>query len=84
LRMDAHLEAVSADTIALNQAAQTILLWSDLAFRDQSPLAAINGTTVLRAEIAGVIRAAYDPVMPAMAQDPSHALRLAARVVPPQ
>jgi hypothetical protein len=84
LRMDAHLEAVSADTLALNQAAQTILLWSDLACRDQSPLAAINGTTVLRAEIAGVIRAAYDPVMPAMAQDPSHALRLAARVVPPQ
>jgi hypothetical protein len=35
---------------------------------------------MLRPEIAGVIRAAYDPVLPAMAQDPSHALRLAARL----
>ena len=37
LRMDAHLEAVSADTLALKQATQTILLWSDMAFREQSP-----------------------------------------------
>lgn len=84
LRMDDHLAAVSADTLALSQAAQTILLWSDMAFREQSPLALINDTTVLRPEIAGVIRAAYDPVMPAMARDASHAMRLAARVEPPQ
>lgn len=84
LRMDNHLAAVSADTLALSQAAQTILLWSDMAFREQSPLALINDTTVLRPEIAGVIRAAYDPVMPAMARDASHAMRLAARVEPPQ
>ena len=84
LRMDEHLAKVAADTLALSQAAQTILLWSDMAFRTQSPMAAINGTTVLRPEIAAVIRAAYDPVMPAVSQDPSHALRLAARVVSPQ
>jgi hypothetical protein len=36
--------------------------------------------TVLRPEIAGVIRAAYDRVMPSVAHDPSHALRLSARV----
>ena len=83
LRMDAHLAAVSADTLALSQAAQTILLWSDTAFRESAPIAVINDTTVLRPEIAGVIRAAYDPVMPAMSQDPSHALRLAARVGAP-
>ena len=71
---------MSADTLALSQAAQTILLWSDMAFRKQSPLAGINGTTVLRPEIAGVIRAAYDPVLPVMARDTSHAMRLAARV----
>jgi len=32
------------------------------------------------AEIAALIRAAYDPVMPVAATDPSHALRLAARL----
>jgi hypothetical protein len=35
---------------------------------------------MLRPEIAGVIRAAYDPVLPAMTQDPTLALRLAARL----
>jgi hypothetical protein len=35
---------------------------------------------MLRPEIADVIRAAYDPVMPSMARDASHALRIAARV----
>jgi len=77
LRMDAHLAKASADTLALSQAAQMILLWSDTA---PSLLGEINGMTVLRPEIAGVIRAAYDPVMPSVAHDPSHALRLSARV----
>ena len=80
LRMDEHLEQVSADTLALSQAVQTILLWSDMAFRETSPLAVVNGNTVLRPEISAVIRAAYDPMMPAVAQDPSHSLRLAARL----
>jgi len=80
VRMDEHLEAVSAETLALSQAVQSILLWSDLAFRDTSPLALADGKTVLRPEIANVIRAAYDPVMPVAAQDASHALRLSARL----
>lgn len=84
LRMDAHLSQVSADTLALSQMTQTILLWSDLAFRTQSPLALVKATTVLRPEIAAVIRAAYDPVLPVVARDASHALRVAARAVPPQ
>ena len=83
LRMDQHLAAVAADTLALSQAVQTILLWSDLAFNDTPPLAMIEDKAVLRPEIADVIRAAYDPVMPAVAQDASHALRLAARVQRP-
>ncbi|MFT4742727.1 MAG: hypothetical protein ACI91Z_000701 [Yoonia sp.] len=77
LRMDAHLAEASADTLALSQAAQMILLWSDTA---PSLLGEINGMTVLRPEIAGVIRAAYDPVMPSVAHDPNHALRLSARI----
>jgi hypothetical protein len=83
LRMDEHMQAVGADTLALNQAVQTILLWSDTAFDDTQPLAMIDGNAVLRPDIADVIRAAYDPVMPVSAQDPSHALRLSARIQVP-
>ncbi|SEN78056.1 hypothetical protein [Palleronia pelagia] len=81
LRMDDHLSAVPADTLALSQVVQSMLLWSDTAFTDRSPLAVTpGGATVLRPEIGALVRAAYDPVMPACADDPSHALRLAARV----
>lgn len=80
LRMDAELSAVPAETLALSQIVQSVLLWSDTAFRGQSPLAVAGDRTILRPDIAALIRAAYDPVMPAMSQDKSHALRLAARV----
>ena len=80
LRMDQHLSAVPAETLALSQAVQTIVLWSDLAFRDASPLAMVGDVAVLRPDIAGVIRAGYDPVLPGVAVDASHAFRLAARV----
>ncbi len=80
VRMDRELRAISAEALALGQMVQTILLWSDEAFRDRSALAMAGGRTVLRPDIADVIRAAYDPVMPAAADDPAHALRLAARV----
>ena len=79
LRMDAHLSVVPAETLALSQAVQVIVLWSDLAFRETSPLAMVGDLAVLRIDIAGVIRAGYDPVMPRVALDASHALRLAAR-----
>ena len=84
LRMDDALAAVSADTLALSQVVQSVLLWSDLAFRDRSPLAVAGDTTVLRPDIAALIRAAYDPVMPVAAEDASHALRLSARITPAQ
>lgn len=80
VRMDRHLADVPADTLALSQMVQAMLLWSDLAFTERSPLAMVKDSAVLRPEIAALIRAAYDPVMPAMANDPSHALRLAARI----
>ncbi|WP_299623838.1 hypothetical protein [uncultured Tateyamaria sp.] len=81
LRMDRHLSAVPAETLALSQVVQSMLLWSDLAFRDRSPLAVAGETTVLRPDIAALIRAAYDPVMPVAADDASHALRLSARMM---
>lgn len=81
VRMDDAMAKLAAEDIALAQAAQVILLWSDKAFASQSPLArAPNGVTVLRPDVGAVIRAAYDPVMPVSAADPSHAHRLAARV----
>jgi hypothetical protein len=80
VRMDVHLRAVPAEVLALNQAVQAILLWSDKAFMDQSPLGEASGTVILRPEIGDVIRAVYDPVMPVVARDPSHALRISARM----
>ncbi len=80
LRMAGALADLPADTLALGQAVQSILLWSDTAFDDQSPLALLDGNAVLRPEIANVIRAAYDPVMPSVAQDATHSLRLSARI----
>lgn len=81
LRMDVHLSTVPAEALALSQAVQSILLWSDTAFTGLSPLAgAPGGHTILRPEIASLVRAAYDRVLPAVADDPSHALRLFARI----
>ncbi|MFK7743523.1 MAG: hypothetical protein AB8B47_00605 [Roseobacter sp.] len=84
LRMDNHLSAVPAETLALSQIVQSVLLWSDTAFKDRSPLAVAGEKTILRPEIAGLIRAAYDPVLPSYADDTSHALRLMARLHAPQ
>ncbi|MBN2905141.1 MAG: hypothetical protein JXJ18_00360 [Rhodobacteraceae bacterium] len=81
VRMDDALAALPAEAVALNQMVQVIVLWSDTAFSELTPLARTpGGALVLRPEIAQVIRAGYDPVMPAVARDPSHALRLAARI----
>lgn len=81
LRMDEALRRMPADTLALSQIVQIILLWSDSAFRARSPLGRMDGQhVILRPDIAGLIRAAYDPVLPEASRDPAHALRLAARM----
>jgi len=82
IRMDAAMQAVPAETIALSQIVQTILLWSDTAFVGNSPLAILrdDGPAILKPQIADLIRAAYDPALPMAATDPAHALRLAARL----
>ncbi|MBY4895009.1 hypothetical protein KUL25_19800 [Rhodobacteraceae bacterium N5(2021)] len=82
IRMDDAMAQASADTIALSQIVQTILLWSDTAFLGTSPLAILkdDGPAVLKPEIADIIRAAYDPVLPVAATDASLALRLSARI----
>ena len=80
LRVGGALAEQPVEELALSQAVQVMLLWSDGAFAAQSPLALAGGSVILRPEIAGLLRAAYDPVMPVAASDPSHALRLAARI----
>lgn len=80
LRMAGALARMPAEDLALAQAAQAICLWSESAFAETSPLAVAEGRVILRPEIATLIRAAYAPVMPTVARDPSHALRLAARM----
>lgn len=84
LRMDRHLSAVPAQTLALSQIVQSMLMWSDLAFQDRSALMVAGEGAVLRPDIAALLRAAYDPVLPHAAQDAAHALRLAARLGAPQ
>ena len=82
LCMDKHLSETPAATIALSQAVQTILLWSDTAFLGTSPLAVLRpgGPAILKPDVGAVIRAGYDPVLPVAATDPCHALRLFARL----
>ena len=80
LRMDASLAEVSAEVLALSQAVQVMLLWSERAFAEVPPLGRVEGKVVLRTEIAGLIRAGYDRVLPDVTRDPAHALRLSARV----
>ncbi|MEM6375678.1 MAG: hypothetical protein AAF686_05515 [Pseudomonadota bacterium] len=81
LRMDEELSQIPADTLALGQVAQTIVLWSDTAFLGSSILATTgDDQIILRPDVGAVIRAGYDPVLPSVAQDPSHALRLSARI----
>ena len=80
IRMDKAMSKLPAEDLALAQAAQVALLWADGTFEQVAPLAKAGDKVILNPEIAGVIRAAYDPVMPAVADDASHALRLAARM----
>ena len=81
LRYDEELQRVSAQTLAVGQAVMGVLLWSDAAFTEESPIAITeNGTCVVKPEIATLLRAAYDPVLPNATKDPSFALRLKARM----
>lgn len=80
VRLDAETRAVPFADVALLQAVQTVLLWSDLAFRDRAPLVRAKGAAILRPDLGALIRAAYDPALPAASSDPTLAYRLAARM----
>jgi hypothetical protein len=80
LRMQGQIAEMPGEVLALGQVVQIMLAWSDAAFASRSPLAVVGETTILRPEIAELLRAAYDPVLPVVAADKAHALRLFARM----
>ena len=82
LRYDADLQRVSAQTLAVSQAVQSLLLWSDNAFAATAPVAVLQptGRAVVKPWHAALVRAAYDPVLPDTADNPAFALRLQARM----
>lgn len=79
LRMTGALADRAAEDLALELAVRSALLWADGAVSRLPVLQRDAGVAELAPAIAALIRAAYDPVLPAAAQDASHALRLAAR-----
>lgn len=80
VRLTGEMAEQPAETLALDQALRALLLWSETAFAEQSPLVADpQGNALLRPEIAAVLASAYDPLLPSASEDPSHAMRLSAR-----
>lgn len=80
VRMDADMRAVPVEVLALQQAVQVIVLWSERAFAAGAPLVLVEGRVQLRSDVGAVVRACYDAVLPDMARDAGHAWRVAARV----
>ncbi|GLQ33776.1 hypothetical protein GCM10007939_00590 [Amylibacter marinus] len=72
---------IPAHVLATGETFQCLTLFQSNAFADHSPIAVLkeNGLCLAKPNYAALVRAAYDPVMPIAADDPSHALRLAAR-----
>ena len=79
VRMGGALADVPAEVLALDLAVRAICLWAEGAFPD-GVLVEAGGQAVLHPGIAALIRAAHDPVMPVVARDAAHALRLFARL----
>lgn len=80
IRLDAEMRATPVRALALGQAAMGLLLWSDHAFLDAGPVAVADGRAVLVPRVAALMRAAYDPDLPAATTDPAHAAHLAERM----
>ncbi len=82
LLYDDALQQASAQTLAVTQSFQGLLLWSVNAFDQESPvaLASDTGRCVVKPWHADLVRAAYDPAIPVSCTDSAVALRLAARV----
>lgn len=81
LRMTGVAARCPAEEIGLEMAVKTILDWGPAAFVSRSPLArGPDGLARVSPHVAALVGAAYDPVMPPLANDPTHALRMFARL----
>ncbi|HSF93557.1 MAG TPA: hypothetical protein VLA52_00910 [Thermohalobaculum sp.] len=82
IRYGSEMKRVSAQTLAVTQSFLGILLWTEGAFADESPVALTgeDRRCVVKPWHAALIRAAYDPAIPPAGIDSSLALRLAARL----
>ncbi|ADO43246.1 hypothetical protein [Ketogulonicigenium vulgare] len=77
LRVTGADDEPAAEDLALDQAVRAMLTFG--AGAAPQVLASSGGGTVVHPDIAAILRAAYDPVLPDAAGDASHALRLSAR-----
>lgn len=80
VRVTEAMAEIPAEVLSLDQAVRMVLLWADGAAPAGMLAKTPEGEVILRPEIAALLRAAYDPVMPAATRDPAHALRLFARL----
>lgn len=83
IRVDAATERLSLQTLGTSETLQSLLTFGENAFAAQSPIATIkaNNLCIVKPEYAAVVRAAYDPALPAASNDPAHALRVSARAI---
>lgn len=79
-RMKGRAADRAAGELALELAARASLLWADGALGRLRAWRDTPEGPVLSPDVAALIRAAYDPVLPDATDDASHALRLAARL----
>ena len=80
IKIDENIMNVPAQTLMLSQVVQSVLLWSDEAFKSCSPLLVSDDNhTLLKPTVSTLIRVAYDPTLPDASNDKSMALRLSAR-----
>lgn len=83
IRVDAATERLSLQTLGTSETFQSLLTFGENAFDVHSPIATIkvNNLCIVKPEYAAVVRAAYDPALPAASNDPAHALRVSARAM---
>lgn len=80
LRMTGALAEVPADLLALGEIVRVMASWGSDAFDVMALTSVESGQSVLSADVLRLLKAVYDPMLPAVAADRSHALRLAARL----
>lgn len=81
IRYDDAMAAQSPEALALHQAVQTLLLWSDKAFAEEAPVSLRrDGRATVRSWFGRLLRAAYAEETPTATDDPMVAEALARRM----